>query len=681
MDKEACKKEQAIQRDKTVPQDLPEKLKALMRNPPPKGGLKAVKHVVLLMQENRSFDHYFGEDVDGVRGFKDRNVVLQPDGKTSVLEQPGSEGPKQWKVPDKNVDQGLDHYWGDAHDAWNGGWYDRWVEARSVDTMGYYDQKEVVGFYRKLADAFTICDAYHSSVMGDTTSNRNYFFSGFGGWEPNGLRVTGPAAHGRENAPEGYNWTSYPELLEANGISWKVYQEWDNFYDNNLEFFQEFKRVAQDVLGDAKLPVTYKSLWDFYRRDRDCPVKVGAIPEKELKALADAANDKNRPAADRSLYARGLYHYPREDNNGGVEGKRGFLEGFKKDIADGVLPQVSYLVPPEQDTEHPSSSSPAFGQQIAYQVLEAIASDEETWNSTILLISYDENDGLFDHVPPPVPPGKWGDEFVDGLPIGLGARVPMIAVSPWTVGGYVNSQVFDHTSQVRFLENWLGVHQPAIGRWRRTVAGDLSSVFDFDRTTAVTSSYKGSGPRPARPLPYQPDAYATFDGDTQNFILRMHNSGKASAHFALYPYAGEFDVPQHFDVLGAAVEGVPVRDGAYNFTLTGPNGFRREFAGTTTGDAALVDVVTTVDGAAQELKLSVTNRGASALEVKLAANAYSTASAQDLKVPVNGQPAVVTWKTDDAQGWYDLTLTVTGDSSYRRRFMGHIENGKESVSG
>lgn len=678
-----CDDELAILRDKAVPDDLPEKLKAFMNDPPPAGGLGAVKHVVLLMQENRSFDHYFGKDVAGVRGFEDRNMVLQSDGRTSMLEQPGSGGPKRWEVPDENVDKGLHHYWDDAHAAWNGGWYDRWVDARSADTMGYYDQKEVVGFYRLLADNFTICDAYHSSVMGDTTSNRNYFFSGFGGWEPDGLRVTGPAAHGREDSSVGYNWTSYPELLEANGISWKVYQEWDNFYDNNLEFFQEFKRIAQDVLGDVKPPVSYRSLWDYYRRGRDCPVKPGAIRADELQALADAADDKNRSAADRSLYARGLYHYPREANNGGKEGKRGFLEGFKKDIADGVLPQVSYLVASEPDTEHPASSSPAFGQQIAYQVLEALASKEDLWKSTVLLISYDENDGLFDHVPPPVPSGRWGDEFVDGLPIGLGTRVPMIVVSPWTIGGYVNSQVFDHTSQVRFLENWLGVHQPAISRWRRTVAGDLSSVLDFKRPASAPHPYKGNGTdsRPARPLPYQPDAYGAIDDDTQNFILRMHNSGKESVHFALYPYAGEFDVPQHFDVLGAAVEGVPIKDGAYDFTLVGPNGFRREFAGKTTGDAALVDVATTVDEATRKLKISITNRGTSTLEARLTVNHYGKSSDQDLKVPVNGQPTVVTWPTADVHGWYDLILTVDGDSSYRRRLMGHIENGEESISG
>ncbi|MFF2748862.1 alkaline phosphatase family protein [Kitasatospora sp. NPDC058048] len=668
--------------DKTVPPDLPPSVIEAMKRKPPAGGLGAVKHVVLLMQENRSFDHYFGKGVDGVRGFEDRNMVLLPDGKKSVLEQPGSQGPEQWEIPTGDVDKGLNHNWGGGHDAWHGGWYDRWVAVKTVDTMGYYDQPEVVGFYRKLADAFTICDSYHSSVMGETTSNRNYLFSGFGGWEPTGERVTGSEAHGRERppgAPGAYNWTSYPEMLEANGVSWQVYQEWDNFYDNNLEFHDRFRRIAAAVLKG--MPKTYASTYNFYHPvDKDeFPPGPDDISQPDLDALDTQV--KKLSDADRSLFERALRRHRPSKNGGGVDNVRGFVQAFKDDVTAGKLPQVSYLVSSARDSEHPGNSSPGFGQQIVYQVLDAIASKPDVWDSTILLISYDENDGLFDHVPPPVPARQWADEFVDNLPIGLGTRVPMIAVSPWTVGGYVNSQVFDHTSQVRFLENWLDVRQPAISRWRRTVAGDLSSVFDFARTTAVTNPYKGSGPRRARPLPYQPDAHGSLDTATNTFFLRMYNSGEASAHLALYPYAEEYDAPQHFDVLGTAAEAVPVKDGAYNFTLTGPNGFRREFAGETTGGAALVDVATTVDGATRELKLSITNRGTSALKVKLTPNAYSKVPAKEYDFPANGQPVVVTWSTNDAQGWYDLTLTVAQDASYRRRFMGHIENGKESISG
>ncbi|MFJ7910643.1 alkaline phosphatase family protein [Kitasatospora sp. NPDC096204] len=672
--------------DKTVPADLPQSLKDAMKRQPPKGGLKAVKHVVLLMQENRSFDHYFGKGFDGVRGFEDRNTVLQSDGRTPVLRQPGSTGPQQWQIPSVDTDNDLNHNWTGGHEAWHEGWYDRWVAAKTAATMGFYDQPEVVGFYRRLADAFTICDGYYSSVIGETTSNRNYFFSGFGGWEPTGARVTGPDAHVREKttSKEAYNWTSYPELLEAGGVSWQVYQEWDNFYDNNLEFHEEFRRIALKVLGGSSKLKNRHSLYNFYHpTDNDgSPPGPDDISQADLDAL-DGEVKKLSPS-ERSLFERGLRRHKPAKNGGGVDNLRGFVQAFADDVKANKLPQVSYLIASARDSEHPGNSSPGFGQQVVYQVLDAIASSDDVWDSTILLIGYDENGGLFDHVPPPVPPWRWADEFVEGLPIGLGARVPMIAVSPWTVGGYVNSQVFDHTSQVRFLESWLGVHQPAISRWRRTVAGDLSSVFDFKRTTAVTDLYQGSGPRRARPLPYQPDAHLAFDDDTQMFILRMHNSGTDSVHFTLYPYADEYEAPQHFDVLGAAVEAVPVKGGAYDFTLVGPNGFRREFAGRTTGDSALVDVATTVDEKEPELKLTVTNRGSSPVKVKLARTegGYGEADPQEKEVPANGQSVTMTWEARDTHGWYDATLTTTEKgSTYRRRFMGHIENGKESVSG
>ncbi|MFG2914227.1 alkaline phosphatase family protein [Kitasatospora sp. NPDC048298] len=672
--------------DKTVPTDLPQSLKDAMKRQPPKGGLKAVKHVVLLMQENRSFDHYFGKGFDGVRGFEDRNMVLLPDGKTAVKQQPGSDGPQRWPIPGKDTDNDLNHNWEGGHEAWHEGWYDRWVAAKTAATMGFYDQPEVVGFYRQLANAFTICDGYYSSVIGETTSNRNYFFSGFGGWEPTGVRVTGSEAHVREKtgSKEAYNWTSYPELLEAAGVSWQVYQEWDNFYDNNLEFHEEFRRIALKVLGGSSKLKNRHSLYNFYHpTDNDSsPPGPDDISQADLDAL-DAEVKKLSPS-ERSLFERGLRRQRPAKNGGGVDSIRGFVQAFADDVTANKLPQVSYLLASARDSEHPGNSSPGFGQQVAYQVLDAIAQKPEVWDSTIVLISYDENGGLFDHVPPPVPPWRWADELVDGVPIGLGTRVPMIAVSPWTVGGFVNSQIFDHTSQVRFLENWLGVHQPAISRWRRTVAGDLSSVFDFGRTKPVRRLPAEFKTRWARPLPYQPDAHGTFDDDTQNFILRMHNSGKESVHLTLYPYAGEFDVPHHFDVLGVEVEGVPVKDGAYNFTLVGPNGFRREFAGKTTGDSALVGVATTVDEKALELKLTVTNRGSTPVKVKLARTegGYGDADPQEKEIPANGLPVTMTWEAKDTHGWYDATFTtMEKGSTYRRRFMGHIENGKPSIGG
>ena len=83
--------------------------------------------------------------------------------------------------------------------------------------------------------------------------------------------------------------------------------------------------------------------------------------------------------------------------------------------------------------------------------------------------------GMFDHVPPPVPPAGTANEFVDGLPIGLGFRVPAIVVSPWSVGGYVCSDVLDHTSLIRLIEARFGVPEPNLSAWRRAACGDITT--------------------------------------------------------------------------------------------------------------------------------------------------------------------------------------------------------------
>jgi phospholipase C len=664
---------------------LPESLLEALKRKPLPGGLKAVKHVVFLMQENRSFDHYFGSGFRGVRGFDDRNLVTRPGASgLTVLDQPD---PRDRAKVHRPYRLGLgvgkagpeSHDWFTGHQAWNNGRYDRWIAAKGPVTMGYFDQPEVVGTYRELAERFTVCDAYHCSVMGETTSNRNYLFSGFGGWEPDGPRVTGAAAHDREGQAAGYNWLSYPEILEANndpfgadGLSWRVYQGRDNFYDNNLEFYAEFKRVFRAAL--KKAGSSHQSLFDFYA------AKPSA---KEVEALAKAV--AALPPADRSLYDRGLFRCPPAPTDQAENPKnyRDFVYAFAQDVATGKVPRVSYLIPSQADSEHPGDSAPTDGEEVVRQVLDVIASNDALWDSTVLFISYDENDGFFDHMPPPVPPREAYDEYVEGQPIGLGMRVPMIAVSPWTVGGYVNSQVFDHTSQVRFLENWLGVRQPAISRWRRTVAGDLTSLFDFDRTGAPPPQPADPKRRLARPLPHQPDAHGVLDRHLGVFILRTANTGSASAHLTLYTYAGEYETPQHYDVLGiaAAPVHVPVSGPSYDLVLTGPNGFRREFTGRVDGATAKVDVTSSLTPAStRTLTLVITSPSPQTHNVTLAPRHYSSAPALHGTVAA-GKPLTLEWDAEDAEGWYDLDLTIAEDTSFRRRLMGHIENGRASISG
>jgi phospholipase C len=395
--------------------------RALAAQPPREGSIRDIKHVVLLMQENRSFDHYFGT-MAGVRGFADANAHRLPDGK-SVFCQPDAAGAKGYLMPfhldtKKTNAQKLpstSHAWAVQHAAWNGGKMDKWLEAhRKADgvngpfVMGYHTRTDIP-FQFALAEAFTICDAYHCSMMGPTWPNRLYWMTGM--VDPEGTHG-GPIINNK--IPKvGHTWTTYAERLEKAGVSWKVYQQEDNFGCNLLETFQSFR--------DAK--------------------------------------------PGEPLYEKGM--------------KKGGPDQFEQDCLHDRLPAVSWIIPTGHESEHPNHM-PAAGAAFVARQIDAIASNPEVWAKTAFILDYDENDGIFDHVVPPTPPPGTAGEFIKGLPIGGGFRVPCIIVSPWTAGGWVCSQPFDHTSVLQFLEKFTGVKEENITDWRRQTFGDLTAAFRFN---------------------------------------------------------------------------------------------------------------------------------------------------------------------------------------------------------
>ncbi|MEV8456984.1 phosphocholine-specific phospholipase C [Streptomyces sp. NPDC052095] len=656
-------------------------------------GLGAIKHVVILMQENRSFDHYFGT-LRGVRGFGDRNAVELPGGKP-VFEQPAPAGTSVLPFPVRDAAEAqkkdlqyigaLDHSWSGGGKAWAGGWMNGWVSAKTAATMAYYDRRDIPLHY-ELADTFTVCDAYHSSIHSSTSPNRNHLWSGKTGNEPNGKRAVGNDAYDEGTHP-GYDWGTYAERLEKAGHSWRTYTEWENFTDNQIEFFATFKGVARKALartgGHTYMESFYSAIRDADDAERQ---RLFGLLEEGVATLGKA---------ERSLFERAL----RRVETGTL------AEEFAKDVAAGTLPEVSYLVPSAVDSEHPSVSSPVHSATIVYKILDALGKHPDVWRHTAVFINYDENDGFFDHVPPPVAPAEVTEEQWEGKPTGLGVRVPMLVVSPWTVGGYVCSEVFDHTSVIRFLERWTGVKEPNIGAWRRTVTGDLTSAFDFTRARrrpeverpGTIPPFSGRwapkppavqrmpeqepGRRPARPLPYQPDARASLVDGAVRVVLS--NTGRSSAHFALYPYAGEFPAPVHRDVRGEARWTVPVTGEAYRFTVTGPNGFRREFAGAARNGAA--EVASRIDAHERDIHLTLRNTGRTTLTFTVRPLGYvEEADLRDWTRTVKVKPGrsrTVVHSAADAHGWYDLAVTVDGDDAFRRRLMGHIENGRASVSG
>ncbi|GHF34886.1 hypothetical protein GCM10010359_41720 [Streptomyces morookaense] len=397
---------------------LPPNLRRAMADAPRRlEKLDDIEHVVILMQENRSFDHYFGT-MRGVRGFDDPHAVTLPDGRP-VFYQPDPANPEGYLLPfhldTRNTSSqaipSTSHAWTVQHSAINGGAMDNWVPAhRKADgerngpyTMGYY-RREDIPFHFALAESFTLCDAYHCSVLGPTWPNRLYHWTGT--IDPGG-RYGGPVIS--NSIPSPFRWTTYPERLTKAGVSWHVYQEEDDYGCNPLEFFQAFQDARP---GDP-------------------------------------------------LYEHGLTIGP--------------AGAFERDARAGRLPTVSWIIPPSPLCEHPDYL-PAVGADFLAGLLDAVAANPDVWRKTVFIINYDENDGLFDHVVPPLPPQGTPDEFVGGQPIGGGIRVPCIIVSPWTQGGFVASEPFDHTSVLRFLERLTGVREPNISDWRRRTFGDLTSA-------------------------------------------------------------------------------------------------------------------------------------------------------------------------------------------------------------
>jgi phospholipase C len=156
---------------------------------------------------------------------------------------------------------------------------------------------------------------------------------------------------------------------------------------------------------------------------------------------------------------------------------------FEADARAGRLPQVSWIVAPTAQSEHPAYY-PAAGAEYVASKLDAIAANEELWRTTLFILTYDENDGLFDHVPPPTAPHGTHGEFVGGEPVGLGFRVPAVVVSPWSAGGHVCRDVLDHTSLIRIIEKRFVVPEPNISAWRRQTCGDFTSALSFGRAAA-----------------------------------------------------------------------------------------------------------------------------------------------------------------------------------------------------
>jgi phospholipase C len=649
--------------------------------------IRDIEHVVVLMQENRSFDHYFGM-LRGVRGFGDPHPAILPSGKTVWHQADGAT-----VVPPFRPDVGhnlaltfiedLDHSWDGTHKMHNGGKWDQWLPAKTTTCMAYMDRADLP-FHYALADAFTVCDANFCSMLGPTDTNRYYMWTG---WDGNDGKGGGPVI---ANDEIGYDWMTYPERLQKAGISWKIYQ-------------------------DIGIGLDKAGVWGF-----TSDPYIGNYGDNSLLYFHQYQN----AAPGSPLYQRARTGTEVIKGGTGVNNGYGFFEILADDVKHRRLPSVSWVVAPEAYTEHPAWPA-GYGAWYTAQVLNALTSVPDVWSKTALLITFDENDGFFDHVVSPYPnvgdlagkstvpldheffAGKAGTPGgTDGTPgpYGLGVRVPLLVISPWSRGGWVCSEVFDHSSLIRFLERRFGVHEPNITPWRRAICGDLTSAFDFESTKDhvprlpnvdgykpinpappafhPTPPAKGSVPvqepgvRRSRRLGYRLDV--GFQADRHRLHLDLKNHGKLGAHLQVRSLTVS-GAPYSYTI-GAGDRLAPSlpNPGKYDLSLHGPNGFFRQFAGS---PATTLRVEVLGDHDSAKLRVRITDgtthpgNGSHSPTVVKVADAYGP----DRHITLHGS-AELTVDTRHTGGWYDIALTSKRDRSFAYELAGRLESNHELTS-
>ncbi|MGZ0153623.1 alkaline phosphatase family protein [Kribbella sp. WER1] len=642
------------------------------------GTIKDLKHVVIVMQENRSFDHYFGTlDLAGARGFGDKQVLTWQNGQTIYYD------------PNSRAEGYLLPYHADSLK----------YNAQNTSARNRYFMEADVPWHHAIAKAYTVGDHYFCSLDTSTSPNRIMMWAG-----TNDAAGTqgGPVINNNGDYGYAYKFKTYPETLQDAGVSWQIYV--NNDTDDNF-------------LGDY----TDNTVRSFAAFD-----PKNATPENTMPR--------------EGLLARGNVVYAHTPQPAGIKNDTSnidyVLRDFIADCASGDIPEVSWVVAPAAWTEHPTYA-PNNGAVYTDRVIQAVHDNPELWESTLIILNYDEPDhanrigegGFFDHVVPPIPETGTVGERAPGIKPGMGGRVPFVLISPWTRGGFVNSEVFDHTSTIQLIEEWTkSLGRPAIctniNDWRRSIAGNLLSAIDFGRFDAsypklpkpadllksvVTDAGLPPVPQPAvgaQVMPTQPitgkakRSPLSFQANgvlvenpvtgavTATFTVEGGPSGKA---VNLVGLADKY-VPAlaGAEALGIGQDALPLTaanrrsksytwdtkatDGKYAFTFYGPDHFIRSFAGTVvpTGDKTSAQPrvdVRPVKGhkrVTPTVEFTLSAAGGRSVTYTLTANDF-VGGTKTVQVPA-GKHTVITWPTDD--GYYDVIITAKESADFKQRYAG-----------
>ncbi|MBD2751303.1 phosphocholine-specific phospholipase C [Spirosoma validum] len=806
----------------SFPGVLPESIqKAFAIDPQPGTTYLDAEHVVILMQENRSFDHTYGS-LQGVRGFNDPRAIDLPN-KNKVWLQTNAANetyaPFRLNIKDTKATwmSSLPHSWENQVDARNKGRCDGWLEAKKSGnkeyakmplTLGYYNRQDLP-FYYALADAFTVCDQNFCSSLTGTTPNRLFFWTGTVR-DPRDPKAMANVRNENVDYESEVNWTTFPERLEDLGISWKIYQNeislptglegeadgWlGNFTDNPIEWFsqhqvrfhpayypyiQQQEKVLPERIQtlEAKLKTMSESDKEYARTKRELanqqhwltliredlvkytPEKFKQLSQREknlsARAFTTNANDPDYHTLTTLTYQDGATKREMEVPKGDV------LHQFRADVKNRKLPTVSWLVAPENFSDHPSA--PWYGAWYLSEVMDILTQNPEVWKKTIFILAYDENDGYFDHVPPFVPAHP--DQPETGLtsngidtrlefvtqeqenkrpnkgrtgPIGLGYRVPLVIASPWSRGGYVCSEIFDHTSTLQFLETFLShkkgrkIEESNISSWRRTVCGDLTSAFrPYQGETIklpafvakdafiesihkaqfqpVPSGYKAftadeirqinqnpaasehvpnqeKGIRPANALSYE--LYADGRIDNKRFRLTMSARNEVfgkqalGAPFQVHQILNDDVAIRSYTVAtGDQLSDFWPADVPYHLRIYGPNGFFRDFKGAPGNPPIEISCEYERDARKQftgNVVVKLKNTDAQrTYQVQLVDNSYHTKSEQKIldKAGTKGAQQSIVLTLKGSYNWYDFSVKVAGFDTFLQQYAGRVETGK-----
>jgi phospholipase C len=806
---------------------VPESIqRALAIEPEPGSTYMDAEHIVILMQENRSFDHALGT-LQGVRGFNDPRAIRQANG-NSVFVQTDAAGnsyaPWRLDIRDTRITWmgSVPHTRHSQVDAWNEGRHDGWLEAkRSYNheyahlplTMGHYTREDLP-FYYALADAFTVCDQNYCSVMTSTTPNRSVFWSGTVRDEQRSDSMV--FMRNDEILSGGMSWKTYPERLHEAGVRWKFYQNeltnaggmskeqnaWlSNFGCNILEYFAAYNVEAypgsvlsrqeeidsltqrieksEQALLDEKDPQAAAHRRTMIASDQKRIEKIKASLRNSSESRYKELNEQQRMLHDAAFITNAGDPQYRElealaFEDGGKQQKMmvpkgDLLHQFRKDVDEGKLPAVSWLSAPEKFSDHPTS--PWYGAWYVSEVMDILTKNPEVWKKTIFILTYDENDGYFDHAPSfvaadPKRPQTGGasagvdtgleytyreDELKQGVPekearsgpIGMGFRVPMVVASPWSRGGWVNSQLFDHTSTLMFLEEFVQnkygkkVREENISAWRRSISGDLTSCFrphngkdpklnylDRDRfvigiqqarNKEVPSNYRKltleqieeinrnplqsemtphqeKGIRPACALPYELYVEGMLSADRAKFELHLkagnevHGKRAAGAPFNVYlrntsdqGMIAATYAVKPGDTLSQEFPLSLFAGGHYSIDVHGPNGFYRSFSGDTQASDVRARIDYEREGAHLTGNVQVLLHNPGTQPLKVTVQDHSYKTGDIVKTIAAGHETSLVLNLKQSYGWYDFTVQAEGAKT-EARYAGRVETGRSSFS-